>query len=296
MDPLQIQELPKLRQPTLLLAFSGWNDASSSATTAASYICEELGGAEFASIESDNFYNFQDMRPMVTLDEDGMREITWPANTFYACETPRLANDLILFVGAEPHLQWKSFTRLILSVAQQCDVRMVVTLGALLADVYHRNAVKITGSSTDLELAARLGLKRSGYEGPTGIVGILNNLFRDEKLPAVSVWANVPHYVNVSPNPKAALALVRRLSEFLSLDVSYSDLEIGSQDFDDKVERALESNKAVKEYVDELRLRSSMEEEEEESGGLPSGEDLTREIERFLRERGEDHEDGGENA
>ncbi len=295
MDPLQIHELPKLRQPTLLLAFSGWNDASSSATTAASYICEELGGAEFASIESDSFYNFQDMRPMVTLDEDGMRDITWPANTFYACETPRLANDLILFVGAEPHLQWKNFTRLILSVAQQCDVRMVVTLGALLADVYHRNAIKITGSSTDLELAARLGLKRSGYEGPTGIVGILNNLFRDEKLPAVSVWANVPHYVNVSPNPKAALALVRRLSEFLSLDVSYSDLEIGSQDFDDKVERALESNKAVKEYVDELRLRSSME-DEGESGGLPSGEDLTREIERFLRERGENHEDNGEDT
>ncbi len=293
MDPLQIKELPKLRQPTLLLAFSGWNDASSAATTATSYICEELGGAEFASIDSDSFYNFQDMRPMVSLDDDGMREISWPSNTFYACETPRLANDLILFVGAEPHLQWKNFTRLILSVAQKCDVRMVVTLGALLADVYHRNAVKITGSSTNLELASRLGLKRSGYEGPTGIVGILNNLFRDEKLPAVSVWANVPHYVNVSPNPKAALALVRRLSEFLSLDVSYSDLEIGSQNFDDKVERALESNKAVKEYVEELRLRSGGE-DEEESGGLPSGEDLTREIERFLRERGDNEKNGGE--
>ena len=285
MDDLIIQEMPELRNPTLLLAFSGWNDASSAATNAANHIRKELGGSEFASIGSDSFYNFQDTRPMVRLDDEGQRQITWPSNTFYACRTPQIANDLILFVGVEPHLQWKSFTQHILSLAKKCDVRMAVTLGALLADVYHRNAVKITGSSTDLELAARLGLKRSGYEGPTGIVGILNNLFRDENLPAVSVWANVPHYVNVSPNPKAALALVRRLAEFLALAVSFSELEIGSIDFDDKVDHALKSNKAVQEYVEELRLRSSGE-EEDESGGLPSGEDLAREVERFLRERG----------
>lgn len=288
MDFLKIEELPELRSPTLLLAFTGWNDASSSATTAASYICKELGGQEFASIDSDIFFNFQDMRPMVSLDAEGNRKITWPPNTFYACRTPQIAHDLIFFVGTEPHLQWNKFASLILELARRCDVRMVVTLGALLADVYHRSAVRITGSSSDSELGARLGLKRSNYEGPTGIVGILNNLFKDERLPAVSVWANVPHYVNVSPNPKAALALVRRISEFLSLDVGVDDLESGAGEFDDKVDRALEANKAVKEYVEELKLRSA--EEEEEGGGLPSGEDLARELERFLRERGK----GGE--
>ena len=141
-----------------------------------------------------------------------------------------------------------------------------------------------------------MGLKRSGYEGPTGIVGILNNLFRDENLPAVSVWANVPHYVNVSPNPKAALALVRRLNEFLQIEVSVSELEMGSIDFDDKVDQALESNKAVKEYVEELKLRSEDENEDEDpSGGLPSGEDLAREVERFLRERGRGKDSGEDN-
>ncbi|MFC1492145.1 PAC2 family protein [Nitrospinota bacterium] len=285
MEFLQIKDLPDLRSPTLLLAFSGWSDAGSAATTAASYICQELGGAEFASIESDIFYNFQDMRPLVSLDEEGQRLITWPANTFYACRTPEIAQDLIFFVGVEPHLQWKQYTQLILSIARKCKVRMAVTLGASLADVYHGNPVRITGSSNDSELVARLGLKRSSYEGPTGIVGIQNNLFRDENLPAVSVWANVPHYVNVSPNPKAALALVRRLSDFLSIEINVSELETGASEFDDKVDRALESNKAVKEYVEGLKLRGA-DEEEEASRGLPSGEDLARELERFLRERG----------
>ncbi len=285
MDFLKIKELPDLRSPTLLLAFSGWNDASSAATTAADHLRRELDGEKFASLDADLFYNFQDVRPTVSLDEEGQRLITWPSNTFYACRTPEIANDLIFFVGTEPHLQWKQFSNLILSLAQKCDVRMVVTMGALLADVYHRKAVRITGSSSDSELGARLGLRRSNYEGPTGIVGILNNLFRDENLPAVSVWANVPHYVNVTPNPKAALALVRRVSEFLSLEVSASELETGSGEFDDKVDHALESNKAIKEYVEALKSRS-FEEEEEESGGLPSGEDLARELERFLRERG----------
>lgn len=290
MDHLEFKAHPSLRSPSLLLAFAGWNDASSSATSAASHIVEEMDGQEFASIEADPFYNFQDLRPQVSLDEAGRRQISWPSNTFYACETPQLSHDVIVFLGVEPHLQWNRFAQLILSVTRQFEVRMVVTIGALLADVYHRNAVRITGSSTNAELASRLGLRPSRYEGPTGIVGVLNNLLQENSVPTVSVWANVPHYVNVSPNPKAALALVRRLSEFLSLPFHPSRLEAGAEEFDDKVDRALESNKAVREYVEELRNRST-EEEEEESGGLPSGDELARELERFLRERGKGKED-----
>jgi len=288
-DHLKVEEFPKLRSPAFLLAFAGWNDASSAATTAANFVVQELGGREFARIEADPFYNFQDMRPQVSLDESGMRRIAWPANIFYACETPDLDHDVMALVGVEPHLQWNRFAELILSVTRQCNVRIAVTVGALLADVYHRSVVRITGTSTDTELAARLRLQSSRYEGPTGIVGILNNCFRDQSVPAVSVWANVPHYVNVSPNPKAALALVRRLSDFLSTPFAVDEFEAGASEFEDRVDRALESNKAVREYVEQLRRKSEAEEEEEEAedpGGLPSGDDLAREVQRFLREKG----------
>ncbi|MEK6709013.1 MAG: PAC2 family protein [Nitrospinota bacterium] len=282
MEHLHIEELPDLRHPTLLMAFAGWNDASSAATTAASVIAQEMKGRKFAHIEADIFYNFQDMRPLVSLDSQGMRRITWPSNAFYACRTPDLDHDLVVFLGVEPHLQWKRFTELVLHMVRQMNVRVAVTLGALLADVYHGAKVRITGSSTNPELGTRLGLRRSRYEGPTGIVGILNNLFRDENLPAVSVWANTPHYVNVSPNPKAALALVERMSDFLSIPFDAASLQIGAQEFDEKVDQALASNQAVKDYVEQLRLRSS---DEEEEGNLPSGEDLARELERYLREQ-----------
>lgn len=283
MDYLYIGPPPLLRNPTLLLAFEGWNDASSAATSAARFIRDELGGREYASIGADPFYNFQETRPEVHLDETGRRVVTWPANTFYACETPQLSHDIIAFVGVEPHLKWKAYIQAILSLIGQSKVKMVVTLGALLADVYHRNAVRISGSSSNEELAARLHLQPSRYEGPTGIVGVLNDTFQEERIPAVSVWANVPHYVNVSPNPKAALALVRRLSDLLSYRFDVAELEFGANEFDEKIDRALELNNSVQEYVKELKSRSEEEEKPEE---LPSGEELAREVERYLREHG----------
>ncbi len=286
MKHLEIKKAPSLREPALLMAFAGWNDASSAATTAASFITEKMGGLEFARIDSDPFYNFQDMRPQVSLDENNRRKITWPTNTFYACETPNLDHDVVVFLGVEPHLQWGRFSRIILSMVRECRVRMAVTVGALLADVYHRSRVRITGTSTNPNLASRLGLKPSRYEGPTGIVGVLNNLFRDENLPAVSVWANVPHYVNVSPNPKAALALVERLSDFLSYPLSLSELEAGAHEFEEKVDEALEKNKSVREYVDQLKLKDDGAEDEVQPDELPSGDDLAKELERFLRNRG----------
>jgi len=295
MEHLDIRETPKLRDPALLMAFAGWNDASSAATTAASFITEKMGGSEFAQIDSDPFYNFQDMRPHVSLDENSRRKITWPSNTFYACETPNLEHDVVVFLGVEPHLQWGRFSKIILSMVRDCRVRMAVTVGALLADVYHRNRVRITGTSTNPDLASQLGLKPSRYEGPTGIVGVLNNLFRDENLPAVSVWANVPHYVNVTPNPKAALALVERLSEFLSYPLNLSELEAGAHEFEEKVDEALEKNKSVKDYVEQLKLRDDGFDEETQPGELPSGDELARELERFLRNRGADGDAPEEN-
>ncbi len=287
MEYVDIKETPNLREPTLLMAFAGWNDASNAATTAASFLTENMGGLEFARIDSDPFYNFQDMRPQVHLDADSRRKITWPSNAFYACETPGLEHDVLIFLGVEPHLQWERFSKIILSMVRECRVRMVVTVGALLADVYHRSRVRITGTSTNPDLASQLGLKPSRYEGPTGIVGVLNNLFRDESLPAVSVWANVPHYVNVSPNPKAALALVERLSDFLAYPLNLADLEAGAHEFEDKVDEALQKNKSVRDYVEQLKRRDDGLEEDAGPDELPSGDDLAKELERFLRNRGE---------
>ena len=289
MEHLNIKEIPTLRDPAFLMAFAGWNDASSAATTAASFLAENLGGHVFASIESDPFYNFQDMRPTVHLDSEGKRRITWPANLFYACETPQLPHDVIVYVGVEPHLQWNMFVNHVYEIVQKCDVRIAVTIGALLADVYHRSDVRITGSSTNPEISRRLGIRSSRYEGPTGIVGILNKRFQEASLPAVSVWANVPHYVNVSPNPKATLSLIRRLSEFLSCPFNLSEMESQAREFEDKVDLALEKNKAVREYVEELRRRSEESAPEEtEPGTLPSGDEIARELQKYLREHRED--------
>lgn len=288
MEHLNIKEIPSLREPVFLMAFAGWNDASNAATTAASFLAKNLGGRVFASIESDSFYNFQDMRPTVHLDNERKRQITWPTNLFYACETPQLPHDVIVCIGVEPHLRWNLFVNHVFDVVQQCNASIAVTIGALLADVYHRSDIRITGSSTNPEISRRLGIRSSRYEGPTGIVGILNKRFQEASLPAMSVWANVPHYVNISPNPKAALSLIHRLSDFLSFPFNLSEMESQAREFEDKVDVALQKNKAVRMYVEELRIRSEeSESEEEELGTLPSGDEIARELQEYLREHRE---------
>jgi len=190
MEHLDIRETPKLRDPALLMAFAGWNDASSAATTAASFITEKMGGSEFAQIDSDPFYNFQDMRPHVSLDEDSRRKITWPSNTFYACETPNLEHDVVVFLGVEPHLQWGRFSKIILSMVRECRVRMAVTVGALLADVYHRSRVRITGTSRTVTVTgSRLQARIHTAARESGRPVLLSTLF-SFTVPAASVaWS-----------------------------------------------------------------------------------------------------------
>jgi proteasome assembly chaperone (PAC2) family protein len=197
-DPLIIERLPTLRHPVLILAFSGWNDAGEAATSAAQFLCSRLNAQKFASLDPEEFYNFAELRPRVRLTKGLQREITWPANEFFFVEDPSLVQDLVIGVGIEPHLKWKTYIAAILELARQCGVGMVLTLGALLAEVVYSKPVRITGSSTDPELSARLHLGTSRYEGPTGIVGILNDACRRESLPAVSLWANVPHYLSIT--------------------------------------------------------------------------------------------------
>jgi proteasome assembly chaperone (PAC2) family protein len=287
MDPLSFTTVPTLNRPILVLAFSGWNDAGGSATFAAKFLSQRLGSQKFASLDPETFYNFVEQRPQVRI-RNGEREILWPANEFSYARDARLVQDVVVGLGVEPHLRWHAYIDSIMQVIQECHVELVVTLGALLADVAYSRPVRITGSASDPALARRLNLATSRYEGPTGIVGTLNDACKRQGLPAISVWANVPHYIAASPNIKAALALVRRTFTLLDFSADLSDLESAANDFDRRVAKVLASDAKVAEYVRRLEEREEDDEDEEYPGNtdsLPSGEELARELEQFLREQ-----------
>ena len=287
MDALSFTSIPTLNRPILLLAFAGWNDAGNAATFAAKFLVQRLAAHTFASLDPETFYNFFEQRPQVRL-RNGEREILWPANEFSYARDPGLVQDVIIGVGVEPNLRWRAYTEAILRIVQECKVELVVTLGALLADVAYSRPVRLTGRASDPALARRLHLSVSKYEGPTGIVGVLDDLCRHKGLPSISIWANVPHYLAASPNVKAALALVRRAVTLLDFNADLSDLERAATEFDTRVAQVLAADPKVAEYVRQLEERDAEEDEEEETGGteaLPSGEDLVRELEQFLRDQ-----------
>lgn len=288
MEELSFSNIPTLNRPILLLAFAGWNDAGGSATFAAKFLVQRLSAHTFANIDPETFYNFTEQRPQVRRRK-GEREIIWPANEFSYAHDSGLVQDVIIGLGVEPHLRWSAYTESILRIVQECKVELVVTLGALLADVAYSRPVRLTGTASDPALARRLHLGVSKYEGPTGIVGVLHDTCRRRGLPAISIWANVPHYIAASPNVKAALALVRRVCTLLDFSTDLGDLERAAGDFDKRVAQVLASDPKIAEYVRRLEEREVEEEEEEEEFGntdaLPSGEDLVQELEQFLREQ-----------
>ena len=287
MEALSFSSLPTLNRPIMLLAFSGWNDAGSAATFAAKFLVQRLGAHTFARIDPETFYNFTEERPKVRRRK-GEREILWPANEFSYARDPGLVQDVIIGLGVEPHLKWRSYIEAVLRVVQECRVELVVTLGALLAEVAYSRPVRLTGTASDPALAERLHLAVSKYEGSTGIVGVLHDTCRRQGLPAISVWANVPHYIAASPNIKAALALVRRALTLLDFSTDLNDLERASGDFDKRVAQMLGTDPKIAEYVRRLEERDDAEDEAEDAGNtgaLPSGEDLAAELEQFLREQ-----------
>jgi proteasome assembly chaperone (PAC2) family protein len=287
MDALSLTSIPTLNRPILLLAFAGWNDAGNAATFAAKFLVQRLTAQTFARLDPETFYNFAEQRPHVRL-RHGEREIIWPANEFSYASASGLMQDVIIGLGVEPHLRWRAYTDAILHIVQECKVELVVTLGALLADVAYSRPVRLTGMASDPALAQRLHLSVSKYEGPTGIVGVLNDICRRKGLPAISIWANVPHYLAASPNVKAALALVRRVVTLLDFNADLEDLERAAAEFDMRVSQVLAADPKVAEYVRQLEERDTEEEEAEGASSteaLPSGEDLIRELEQFLRDQ-----------
>jgi proteasome assembly chaperone (PAC2) family protein len=285
-DPLIWEgDPPDLRSPTLVAAFLGWNDAASAATTALEAVAVSLDSEVVARIDPEEFFDFQDTRPTVRLTAGQTRRIEWPANTLIAAPAPTAERDLVVLSGTEPSLRWRGFSDLVVGAAERLGVEMVITLGALIADVPHTRPVPITGLATDRDLVERLGLSRSKYEGPTGIVGVIHDACRKRGLTSASLWAAVPHYIAAAPNPKAALALVRKLEGLVGVAVDASELETAAADYERQVNLAVQSDPDVQAFVERLE-QAAGEDSSEEAGPLPSGETIARDLQRFLRQRG----------
>lgn len=298
MQPLIWDRRPSgLRAPVMVCAFEGWNDAGDAASTAVAFMSRALAAERFARVDAEEFYDFQANRPRIRLSaQEGRREIEWPAVEMYATQlphatqAPNLRRDLVLVQGVEPSLRWRSFGALVVELAEALGVGMVVTLGALLADVPHTRPVSMTGFASDPALMERIGTHRtSDYEGPTGIIGVLHSACTDAGLPSVSLWASVPHYVAAAPSPKAALALVRRLEGLLGVSLDTAELEEATAAYERQVGLAVSSNPEVQAFVDRLE---EDEDDDEDSPllpeNLPSGDLLASEFQRFLRQQGDD--------
>jgi len=293
MSELIVSSRPDLRRPVLVAAFRGWNDGGQGATLGAGYLARQWGAESFAEIESENFYDFQAVRPLVSLEEGLTRKLEWPENTFLHAPIPDLDRDAVILIGVEPNLRWKTYSGLVLELGQELGGELVVTLGSLLADVPHTRPAPVSAAASDAELVEELGVEPSRYEGPTGIVGVLLDACRQAGLPSVSLWAAVPHYVSLAPSPRAALALCRRFGELVGTEIDLEELEQAAEEYTEQVTEAVASDAETASYVEELERRVDLIEAAEE---LPSGESLAAELTRFLREREQDGDEGAESA
>jgi predicted ATP-grasp superfamily ATP-dependent carboligase len=286
-QPLRWERRPDgLRAPALVCAFKGWNDAGEAATSAVSFMGASLEAARFATIDPENYVDFQATRPLVKLVDGRARAIEWPEWEVYEARVPRAPRDLVILTGPEPSYRWREFCAQVVELAEALGVQLVVTLGALLADVPHSRPVSVTAFASDPGLVERLQLQPPTYEGPTGIVGVLQNACADAGMPAASLWAAVPHYVAVAPNPKGALAILRRLESLVGVTVDAQDLETAAVDYERQVTRAVELDPEVQAFVERLERAADEEEGPTDLSQLPSGDVLAREFQRFLRQRG----------
>ncbi|MDQ2631878.1 MAG: PAC2 family protein [Actinomycetota bacterium] len=279
-------DLPHLRAPVMVCAFRGWNDAAAAASTALTAIANSLEADLIARVDPEEYFDFQSTRPTISMDEGQTRRIDWPENNLFAVRIPGGDRDLVLLDGTEPNLRWRTFSETIATVADALGVEMIVTLGALIAEVSHTLPVPITGLASSAELVEELELERSNYEGPTGIVGVVHDLCRQNGLDSASLWAAVPHYVAAVPNPKAALALLRRLEGLTGIAVEASALEEETVDYEEQIGRAVAANPEIEELVS--RIEAEQADLIDEGGEVPNADTLAREFQQFLRQRGKD--------
>ena len=278
----ELSAVPPLRDPVMIAAFEGWNDAGEAASGAVAHLQRIWGAQPFAELDPEEYHDFQVNRPQVTL-EDGQRRIVWPTTRLFWARPPGTAHDVVLVRGIEPSMRWRSYIEEVLGYATDLDVRTLVTLGALLADVPHTRPIPVTATSEDPELMRRLAVESSPYEGPTGIVGVLHDAASRAGIAGLSMWAAVPHYVGQAPSPKATLALLRRVEELLDVTVPLGDLPEDARAWEHGVDELAEEDSEIADYVRQL-------EEAKDTADLPeaSGEAIALEFERYLRRRGDD--------
>jgi predicted ATP-grasp superfamily ATP-dependent carboligase len=279
-DELRIASRPTLKRPILVAAFRGWNDGGQGASLAAGYLARAWGAARFAEIDCEGFFDFQAARPHVSLVDGKTRKIEWPDTAFHHASIPGTDRDAVVLLGVEPNLRWRQFTELIVDLAEDLGVELVITLGSLLADVPHSRPSPVTGSANDQDLIDELGLERSRYEGPTGIVGVLHDACSQRGLKSLSLWAAVPHYVSLAPSPRAALALCERLGTLIGSQIDTQELQEAADAYAEQVSAAVASDEETQAYVEELEQRADTIEAEN-----VSGETLAAELTRYLRER-----------
>lgn len=287
---MEIHQIPLLRNPVMIVAFSGWNDAAEAASGAVEHLLsgwrdksDDVLPELIAQVESEDFYDFQVNRPQVSIDESQIRSITWPSTQVFGLAVPSMPRDLVIVTGVEPSMRWKSFTSDLLDLADDLEVSLVVTLGSLLADTPHTRPITVTGTGAHPSIADRLGVSVSKYEGPTGILGIIQDSCMRRGVDAISLWAAVPHYAASSPSPKATLALVNTLEEFLDVSIPLSDLPERADIWEKEVNDLAAEDSEVADYVKAL-------EESKDAAELPevSGDSIAKEFERYLRRQKED--------
>lgn len=245
---------PPLRDPVLVAAFEGWNDAANAATDAVRFLIRQLNATDIGGLDAEEYFDFQAARPHVEIAQGVVRRVRWPNTRFAIARVARAERDLVLVLGVEPNLHWPAFCRAVLEMATDLGCSLAVTLGALLGDAPHSRPVAVTGTASDPELAQRLGLERSRYEGPTGIVGVLTDASRRAGLPTVSLWAPVPHYVATPPSPKATHALLARFSALTGIALPLQSLEIAGRGWQQHVDEAIDDDD-IRAYVTELERR-----------------------------------------
>ena len=286
---MEIHQIPALRSPVMVIAFSGWNDAGEAATGTAAHLLGSWADSQsdvvpelIADVDAEEFYDFQVNRPTVVVDESSIRSLTWPGTQVFGLRTPELGHDFVVISGVEPSMKWKTFTANILDLADDLEVDMVITLGSMLADTPHTRPITVSGSGAHPEIAQRLGVEISRYEGPTGILGVIQDACVRRGIDAISLWAAIPHYASASPSPKATLALINALEDFLEISLPQGDLHSESNQWEVDVSEMAKEDSDVAEYVKAL-------EESKDAAELPeaSGESIARELERFLRRQRE---------
>ncbi|HET9692146.1 MAG TPA: PAC2 family protein [Acidimicrobiales bacterium] len=287
MSAVSWERHPQLQRPVLVVAFEGWNDAGDAASLAVSYLAQAWDAEPFAEIDPEDFFDFTETRPQVKIVDGTTRAIEWPTTEFLSARVPGTSRDVVLVRGVEPQLRWRTFTSAIVEVAAEVGVELAATLGALLADVPHTRPVKVTGTTDDDDLAHRLNLSASTYEGPTGIIGVLHDALHQAGMRTASFWAAVPHYVHQVPSPKAALALVERSASLVGARVNPLELRVAAEEYERRVSERVADDEDAAAYVAQLE-EADDDERREEATALPlDAGRLADEVERFLRGQAE---------